>query len=82
MLNSVFKIVPPSYPLTPPLGLVPLRYGICNDNKPPFLSLSLTWKRECQLAGPSTCADETCRNGEGRVATMNVWRPCLGVGRE
>ena len=58
MLNGVFKIVPPSYPLTPPLGLVPLRYGIYNDFKPPFLSLLPIRKRNCLVAGPSTYADE------------------------
>ena len=49
MLNGVFKIVPPSYPLTPPLGLVPLRYGTYNDFKPPFLSLLPI--RNTQLSG-------------------------------
>ena len=51
MLNGVFKIVPPSYPLTPPLGLVPLRYGIYNDYKPPFLSPLPIRKRNCHVAG-------------------------------
>ncbi len=49
MLNGVFKIVPPSLPLNPTLGLVPLRYGIHNDFKPPFLSLLPI--RNTQLSG-------------------------------
>ena len=39
-------------------GLVPLRYGIYNDFKPPFLSLLPIRKRNCLVAGPSTYADE------------------------